>query len=304
MPLACAQAAAAQNWTTGPQHVDVMLIAAHPDDEQLFLGAIIPLCAQQGRSAVTVIVSNGYNPMRKWAAVTRPKEARNGLWAVGERQEPVIGTFEDHRYSSMRDAKKFWPEDKVVPFLVEQIRKYTPTVIVSQDVNGEYGHLAHKLMVQYVQEAFDLSGNPTYCPDTAKEYGVWNPLKLFLHLYSRNQIVLDTDAPLSVFGGKTAFEMAKLGYSCHKSQIKSGHHAVSERAYSIRDFGLAASRVGYAVDTNDLFESVDLAGMLRSNPDMDQVSKTLEYKTWLEENASRESTLLKLVRNSGSGYGK
>jgi LmbE family N-acetylglucosaminyl deacetylase len=299
IPFSCAHAAQGQDWITEAQHVDIMLIAAHPDDEQLFLGAIIPTYVQQGRTAVTVIISNGYNAMRKNAAVIRPQEARDGLWAVGERQEPVIGTFEDHRFHTMKNAMMCWPEDKVVPFLVEQIRKYTPAVIVSQDVNGEYGHIAHKLMVQYVRKAFELSGDSSYCPETAKQYGVWNPLKLFLHLYDKNKIVLDTGVPLSAFGGKTAFQMAQLGFSYHKSQIKSNHYSVSEKKYSIKEFGLAISKVGYSVTANNLFESINLRTMLEVNSDLEKVSKTREYRLYVDAHGIPNELIREILSECG-----
>jgi hypothetical protein len=134
--------------------------------------------------------------------------------------------------------------------------------------------------VQYVQKAFMLSGDPAYCPDTVAKHGVWNPLKLFLHLYGKNKIVLDTDVPLSAFGGKTAFQMAALGFGFHKSQVTVNHYSVSEKKYSIKEFGLAISKVGYSVTTNDLFESINLRTMLEVNSDIKKVAMTREYKVF------------------------
>lgn len=256
-PISAASAAEdEQVWKTDPGHVDIMLIACHPDDDQLFLGAVIPIYTQQGKTCVTVFMTDGWHPMRQWAATVRPQEARNGLWLEGERQKPVFNHFQDSFFTNFPDIERLWPEDKVDAYLVEQIRKYTPTIIVTQDVGGEYGHLAHKYMVQHVLKVFDMAGDPSKFPASAMQYGIWSPLKLYVHEYAQNKITLDADKPLPKFGGKTAFQVAQQGFLCHKSQ-QNGHHEVQDNGKdSIKNFGLAKSLVGFSTTANDMFESV------------------------------------------------
>lgn len=261
------------NWEA-TQHVDIMIISCHPDDDQLYLGGIAPIYSQQGKKIVTIFCTPGNS---KSTAAKRTQEARNGRWLVGDQLEPEFGPFVDGFPHSDQKAAEMWPEQELLFFLVEMIRKYTPTVIVSQDPNGEYGHRAHKWMVKGILKAFELSGNPYFYMETAETYGTWNPLKLWLHLWPENQIKLDLHQPLPNFNGKTAFQMAKIGFKCHKSQ-QNGHHHVGE--WYPDEFGLAKSLVGYSVETNNLFESITLATLFENNT-FNQVQQTQEYKDYL-----------------------
>ena len=65
------------------------------------------------------------------------------------------------------------------------------------------------------------SGNSKYDKASAKEYGLWDVPKCYIHLYPENQIIFDWSMPLSAFGGRTAFDVADEAWHCHLSQQKS-----------------------------------------------------------------------------------
>jgi LmbE family N-acetylglucosaminyl deacetylase len=249
-------------WEPFPGSVDILILVAHPDDEQLYLGAVPPTYIQQGKSVVTVYMTCGYSEKTR---KVRMQEALNGLYAVGERIYPVIGNFTDKLTHSLSEARKYWKEDEALGFLVEQVRKYKPSVIVTQDVNGEYGHGAHRFTAWLAQQVFTMSADANKYPDSARDYGTWQPAKLYLHLYKENPLVIDTKQPLSLYDGKTAFDVAKIGYNAHKSQHQWSF-AVSRTKYSIEQFGLALSMVGYENTTNDMFENIGPDTMNGLNP--------------------------------------
>ncbi len=253
----------APQWQEFAGRVDVMLVSAHPDDDVLYFGGVIPTYAQQGRSAVTVFMTTG-KPLRRF-------EALEGSWVTGARVHPVLGSFPDsHNPSNNTDVaplKRDWPKEKVLAFLVEQIRKYKPAVIVTHDPKGEYGHGAHKWTSELMSEAFELSGDASRYPESAQQYGVWAAAKLYKHLYKENQLLLDTSVPLPLFGGRTAFELAKLGYSRHKSQMAETTFIVRNAGRNnIREFGLVATHVGQDSDHNDMFEHVTDEALQGLNP--------------------------------------
>lgn len=249
----------APTWQPFTGRVDVMVFSAHPDDDVLYLGAVIPTYAQQGKSAVTVYMTYG-KPLRRF-------EGMEGAWTAGERIYPVMGTFPD-TYSphDIGPLKRSWPEKKAAAFIVEQIRKYKPSVIVTHDIKGEYGHGAHQWTSALVQQAFERSGDPAYYPESAQKYGTWNPAKLYLHIYKNNKLTINTRAPLSLFGGRTAFDVAKQGYTRHISQHVWSFAVADSGVYSIRNFGLFATRVGQDTGHNDMFESVTEDKMKELNP--------------------------------------
>jgi LmbE family N-acetylglucosaminyl deacetylase len=252
-------------WEPFPGSVDIMIFSSHPDDDQLFMGAVTPTYAQQGKSVVTVFMTCGYNETTR---KTRMQEALNGVYTVGGRIYPVFGSFTDSRTNTLAEGRRLWkPEDKLLAFMVEQIRKYKPAVIVTHDIyRGEYKNGSHMYTAEAAQKVFAMSADANCCPESAEKYGTWQAAKLYLHLYKEHPLVIDTKAPLDMFGGKTAFDMAEAGYSCHKSQLHWGF-AVSRTKYSIEQFGLVLSMVGYGNTTNDMFENIGKDTMyLLNNP--------------------------------------
>lgn len=252
----------APKWQPMEGRVDILVISAHPDDDVLYLGAVIPTYAQQGKSAVTVFMTTG-KPLRRF-------EAMEGAWIEGERVHPVFGPFPDaynsQNLSDMNPQKRAWPKEKVLEFLVEQIRKYKPSVIVTHDPKGEYGHGAHKWTSELMSLAFEQAGDPALYPESTEKYGTWAPAKLYKHLLKENQLTIDTRVELPLFGGRTAFDVAKLAYTRHKSQHIFSFKVQDTGKYSIREFGLASTHVGQDSAHDSMFENVTDEAILGLNP--------------------------------------
>lgn len=238
-----------------PEKADYMLIAMHPDDDVLFLGAIIPTYGvQRGYEGVAVYLGTR---MR-----IRRQEAMNGAWIMGLRTMPVFGGFPDIPPDYYEKFKNTFTKDDVIRYVVTILRQYRPEVVVSQDLNGEYGHWQHKLLAQGILEAVPLAADPSYQPKKYPKYEPWQVKKVYLHLYPDNKIKLNARVPIEGLGGKTAFEVATEAFQCHKSQMPSRHSVQDQGIYSLTDFGLAYTAVG--PDTpgvNDMFENVDPASL-------------------------------------------
>lgn len=241
-------------WSDPPEKLDYLIISAHPDDDVLFMGAIIPIYGvERGLTGNILYVCT--KDLR-----LRCDEALNAAWVMGLRCYPIFAGFMD----VANTRKDVWGQDftldVMTQYLVTQLRKYKPEVVVTHDPNGEYGHWQHILISEAAQQAVVLANDATYDPDSVAEYGVYQVKKLYLHLYPENTVSLDVDAPLSEFGGMSASEVAKLAYEEHRSQIENGYHRVrNEGVYSLSDFGLYYSAVGADSGSNDLFENIDEA---------------------------------------------
>ena len=234
-----------------PEKADYLLVAMHPDDDVLFLGGVIPIYgAQQGREGVALYMASRVR--------VRVNEAMAGAWTMGLRTQPVFGGFPDIPPEYRAQFENTFRSADVVRYLVRQMRRYRPEVVVSQDVNGEYGHWQHTLLARAVLEAAPLAADAEYDPESAAQYGVWQVKKVYLHLYGEGRITLPVTEPLSAFGGRTAVEVAQEAFACHQSQLPSRHAVTNEGIYSLSDFGLAYTAVG--ADTpgvNDMFEHID-----------------------------------------------
>ncbi len=245
---------------------DLMLFATHSSDEQLFFAGLLPTYGDAGKKIQVVYFTKHTD------SVLRYHELLDGLWAVGIKYYPVISDFpaddtvtKDGALLNLQNAG-FSLED-VVKYEVTQIRKYKPYVVVGHDEKGEYSNGQHILNTFVLKSAYKLAYDKTYTIDGVG-YEPWQIQKLYLHLYNDNAITLDFDTPLTSFGGKTAYEVSKIGYSYHLSQQNSSYatwiygknnsytSANQIKAYSPCKYGLYYSAVGDDELKTNMFENV------------------------------------------------
>ncbi len=199
---------------------DLMLMSTHGDDEQLFFAGLLPYYAGELKYNVQVVYMTDHRNFNN----LRTHEMLNGLWAVGVRNYPVFGPFYDFLRQDMASTYAYYEilgirRERMLSFVTEQIRRFDPMVIVGHDFAGEYGHGMHMVYTDLLVEALELTNDPAKFPDSAKQYGLWDVPKTYIHLYEENPIVLDYDKPLEAFDGLTAFEATRqLGFPCHKTQ--------------------------------------------------------------------------------------
>ena len=255
-----------QDWST-LDTADLMLFSTHADDEQLFFAGLLPKYVDARKDVQVVYFTNHFNNKMRY------HELLNGLWAVGIKNYPLISEFPD-AYSQTRDGALMnftnagFKIDDLLKFQVDAIRKYKPYVVVGHDENGEYGHGQHILNTYLLETAYKKAKDKTFDEESVKKYGTWEIQKLYLHLYPENKLCLDYDVPLKSFGGKTAYEMSKIGYSKHISQQgtwftewlngkNNKFTSVTEiKTFNPCEFGLYYTGVGDDVAKDDLFENV------------------------------------------------
>ncbi len=239
-----------QQWQPIEGKVDLMVFSTHQDDELLFFGGTIPYYVAQGKNVVVVYMAD--------CGRGRYAEAMAGLWACGLKNHPVFVNFEDKRLNSYDETVELWGLDTTEAAVVELIRKYQPDVIVTHDINGEYGHNQHKLTSYVVRRAVLLATDPESYPASYEEHGLWEVKKLYIHLYDGNQLTMTAyDEPLDALNGLTATQVATIGYSKHVSQQKYYSMERDGVHYDNRVYGLIHTTVGDDVLHDDLFENID-----------------------------------------------
>lgn len=269
-----------QMWQPPLEEADLLLLSSHSDDEQLFFLGVLPYYAgEQGLKVQVAYVVQHFEANHVQNHV-RPHEQLDGLWTVGVRNYPVMSEFPD-LYAESKDRDTAFLQavatyenagytyDDFVAYITKCFRRFKPLVVVSHDLNGEYGHGTHVVCAKAITQAIELAADESAFPDSAAEYGTWQPEKVYLHLYQENQIVMDYDIPLAYFEGKTAFQVSREGFACHKSQhwtwFYKWIYGTSEnpitkasqiKNYSPCRYGLYASNVGADVTGGDFFENV------------------------------------------------
>ena len=231
-----------QQWESPCKQADIMVLSAHADDEYLMFGGTVPYYAKERGLQVQVVYLTAHPNEQP-----RPHELLDGLWTAGVKNYPVIGIIDDIPSTpiwSISEAASLYNLEAVKEWFTEQLRRFKPSVLITHDIKGEYGHGAHKLAAKTATEAIELAGSSENYPDSAQKYGVWEVPKTYLHFWQENAIEMDWEIPLESFGGITAREAAELCYGCHKSQHKYNYTVGYKEKWDCRQFGLYRSLVG------------------------------------------------------------
>ncbi len=253
-----------QDWQPTPEKADIMFISTHPDDELIFFGGAIPTYAVERQHDVVVAYYSRNN-------TTRSSEVLNALWYMGVRNYPVIGTASDKKTKNLAESYKFASGSSknektgrrlVNEWIVELYRKYKPEVVVTHDIDGEYGHGMHMMISDAAYNAIALAANEDEFTDTTVAYGTWEVKKFYRHLWKENQIHLDWNVPLSSMGGATGLELADSAYEIfHKTQETTPYSVLTTgKEYDNTAFGLVHTTVGPDVNCDDFLENIDLSG--------------------------------------------
>ena len=206
--------------------------------------------------------------------VTRMREILDGLWTAGVTAYPVFGTYPDFYRWGMENAyiafeQQGYSREDMIGFVVENIRRFKPKVVIGHDFAGEYSHGQHAVYADVLAEAVQISMDDGSYPESAANYGTWDVPKAYFHLYEENSIVMDWDIPLEAFDGLTAWQVSsRHALQKHVSQLEAleeddvtwyfGNNptAASVGRFSPCRFGLYRTTVGMDAEKNDFFENL------------------------------------------------
>ena len=175
-------------------------------DELIFFGGAVPTYAVERKLDVVTAYFTPSNP-------TRSSELLNGLWYMGVRNYPVIGDFRDSKAKNVATAyKNAGGKNAVNEWVVGLYRQYKPEVVVTQDIDGEYGHSQHRLVSESAYNAIAMAADEDQYTDLTVAYGPWQVKKFYRHLWPEQQIVFDWNVPLQSMGGYTGLELADEAY--------------------------------------------------------------------------------------------
>lgn len=241
-----------QVWQPSCSSADILVFSTHADDELLFLGGPVVTYASRSDVRVQVVYMCEFWSSQK----VREHEKLDGLWECGVRYYPVNGDFKDLYSMSLEEALKQYSYSDLLAFVTAQIRRFRPQVCVTQDINGEYGHGGHRILVKAFCEAVDNCSDAGFCTASASKYGTWSIPKTYLHLHPENKITLDLRVPIAALGGKTGLDTLKTAYKKHVSQqIWTNLRVDDTYVYSCAAFGLYRTAVG-TDSGNDMLEHI------------------------------------------------
>ena len=246
----------------------VLMIAAHPDDEDT--GLLAALARGMGAETAYLSLSRGEGGqnfigprLHEGLGIIRTGELLAAR-ALDGGEQYFTRAFDFGYSKSLDEALVFWPLEEVLRDVVFVVRKFRPHVIVSVfSGTPRDGHGQHHLAGVAAREAFAAAGDPNRYPELAAR-GVtpWQAAKLY-----RSTRFSPRDATLSVptgdydpVLGRSNFQLAMESRSRHRSQEMGSGQAMGPRTSSLR---LEESRVP-EVEEDGVFAGVDttLVGQL------------------------------------------
>lgn len=237
-----------QTWRKPTKKADLMLLAAHPDDEVLWFGGLLPEYAGERQKEVLVVNTS-------YAREDRRLELLDCLWTCGVQAYPVFLAYPDVCTNQRDRVLARWGWDNLLGDVVALYRRYKPDVVVLHDENGEYGHGVHRVISEAGRAAAEAAADPERYSKSAENDGIWYVPKVYMHLYPENSIRLNWNQTLEAFNGQTAYEVAEQAFQCHRSQLNDWNMQNSIE-YDNSLFGLWRSAVGEDKVKTDLFENI------------------------------------------------
>ena len=188
------------------EKADLLIIAAHTGDEQLYFSGIAPMYdAERCLHTVSVFLSS------KNRLAT--ENAMQAAAAAGQKAAPVFIGREYRLLSReyQKEAESYWRQSVIVKELVDVIRRYRPEVIVTHAAEGEEEEAMHACTAAIVEAAIEEAAHPKRGPKSLKLYGPWQVKKLYEHCAADTSgaTLLPIDEPLFSFDGKTGREVAE-----------------------------------------------------------------------------------------------
>ena len=243
----------------------VLMIAAHPDDEDT--GLLAALARGMGAETAYLSLSRGEGGqnligprLHEGLGVIRTGELLAAR-ALDGGEQFFTRAFDFGYSKSIEEALELWPLEEVLRDVVFVVRKFRPHVIVAVfSGTTRDGHGQHQVAGVAAREAFAAAGDPDRYTELER-WGVqpWSPAKLYQSVrFSPRDATLSV--PTGTFDpvlGRSHFQLAMESRSQHRSQDMGSAQYMGPRSSSLR---LEESRVGGRTASGDedgVFAGVD-----------------------------------------------
>lgn len=245
----------------------VLMVAAHPDDEDTSLLSLMSLW--YGADAAYLSLSRGEggqnligSELGEALGLVRSRELLAAREVDGTRQFFTRG-FDFGYTRSVDEASIHWPPDSVLKDAVRVVRRFRPHVMVSVFSGTDRdGHGQHQLAGVTALAAFDAAGDSAVFPELAMQEGLtpWTPLKLYRSTrFSRAaETTLEMETGLiDPREGRSIYQISMASRSKHRSQDMGRLQPLGPRQSRLR---LLTNRtVAADSDETDIFDGVPRA---------------------------------------------
>ncbi|HWN41198.1 MAG TPA: PIG-L family deacetylase [Thermoanaerobaculia bacterium] len=241
-------------------HKRLLVVAAHPDDEDTTLLTLV--ARGMGGESAYLSLSRGEGgqnligpELGVGLGLIRTRELLAARGVDGGRQ--FFTRAYDFGYTrSLEETLRLWPKDVLLEDAVRVIRRFRPQVVVSI-FQGEphRNHGQHQAAGVTAHEAFPLAGDPNALPQLRAEGLLpWTPQVLYRSGFRDAQAANVIPVPVAgvdPLAGKSLYQIASASRSMHRSQDMG----------RLQELGPQETRVvpvsGSPADAKELFAGID-----------------------------------------------
>ena len=184
--------------------VDILAVAAHPDDVELLCGGTLLKAAKAGRKTAIVDLTAGEMGSRG-DAKSRAREAEKAAAILKVSSRECLGMPDAGLVNTPAAREQ----------VVRAIRKHTPRVVIAPALHGR--HPDHRIAAELVRDACFLGGLAKVAPDVPKH----RPLKV-IHAITFRQ---DFEKPTFVVDISDEFEQKLEAIRCFDTQFSGNTQA-------------------------------------------------------------------------------
>jgi LmbE family N-acetylglucosaminyl deacetylase len=207
-------------------HKRLLVIAAHPDDEDTALLTLVS--RSMGGEAAYLSLSRGEGgqdligpELGVGLGLIRSRELLAARGIDGSRQ--YFTRAYDFGYTlSLEETLGQWPKEVMLEDAVRVIRRFKPQVVVSVFPGEPHrNHGQHQEAGVIAYAAFPVAGDPAALPELAAEgLAPWKPQALFCCTYfgGDRATVTTSISALDPWTGKSIYQLAAASRSMHRSQ--------------------------------------------------------------------------------------
>ncbi len=173
--------------------LSVLGLYAHPDDEQVMSG-LFAECASEGIRTGLICATRGEagqihssaDATRETLGQVREAELRaaavvcgvKDLWFLGYRDSGWFDTPDNDDPRSFHRCD----QNEALGKIVAIVREFKPTIMVTFDPSGGYGHLDHLMIHKLAKEAFTAAADSAMFPEVGEP---WQAERLYYSTFSR-----------------------------------------------------------------------------------------------------------------------
>ncbi|QAA81517.1 LmbE family protein [Aequorivita sp. H23M31] len=292
-----------------------LYIAAHPDDENTRLISYLVNDVHANTAYLSITRGDGGQnligpELRELLGAIRTEELLEARKIDGGKQ--FFTRANDFGYSKNPDETfTFWNRNDVLSDVVRVIREFKPDIIINRFDHRSPGttHGHHTASAMLSMEAYKDAGNVAKFPKSVKEFGTWEPKRLFFNtswwFYGSQEKFQQADksnlVPVEIGSyfpllGLSNGEIASLSRSMHKSQ---GFGSTGSRGAETEYLELLK---GSKLKDNDLFDGINtewnrLEGGAEIGAILNPLEKDFDFKdpsTMLPELLKAYPLILKL----------